>query len=150
MKYDFSLFPKYPDFSRCRTVREMYGILDMWNKIHASYGTPTDPDAVREFRRARNARMGDDPLRKPLTAGWRSRLEHDGIDACGKDYRILPEDPNDPWTDAELTEYMHNSDVYCGSSRYDFDCTGERLTFGWHYTHTPAGVALIHDWYYNT
>lgn len=147
------LLPSAYGIMRDMTPRQAYTFARDIREARKAMGIDFQDDQLTRAVRycvARHDECHPDPLARPLTKGWRSVLDHDGIDASGKDFRLLPEDPDDPWTDDEITEYVHDSEVYCGPSRYDFDCTGEKLTWGWHYTRTPAGIAIIHEWFYNT
>lgn len=135
------------------TYNDVRNLYRSFRHTESVIGRPLPDDVWRDLRRSARVvyrKPARDPLAAPITEDWRSLLIADGIDAWGMDYRILPEDPDDPYTEAELTEYMHDSRVWCGSSRYDFDCTGEKLTRTWHWRRTPAGIALFHEWFINT
>ena len=122
----------------------------LYKSLHTAaekYGPALTEEDLREARRSARVvyrRPVHDPFSKPLADAWRTRSNDNG--ETGTDYRILREDPNDPWTDEELTEYMHDSEVYYGRGRHDFDCSGERFTYSWTYTRTPAGIVLLHHW----
>lgn len=132
------------------SIRDLYKSMHRTEDLTGRKLTAEDYAEIRRSARVVYRQPARDPLAKPMTDGWRHILDRDGIDAEGRDYRIIPEDPDHPMTDEQIAEYLYESEVYCGPSRYDFDCTGERLTWGWHYTRTPAGIAIIHEWYVNT
>ena len=124
-------------------IRDAYTLFRAVNAFRAVYGQGPDPDTVHNFRAHLRRSSGPDPLSVSLRDGWRS---HSSDGESGTDYRILPEDPADPWTYEELSEYMHDSPVFCGHGYGPHDCTGRRYTLYWDYTRTPAGVVLIHQW----
>lgn len=83
-----------------------------------------------------------DPLAVPLSEGWRSF--NDG--ETGTDYRLLPDNPDDPYTDDQIREYIEDSDVYYGRINSPYDCTGRRFTRWIDWKRTPAGIVLLHSW----
>lgn len=125
-------------------IRDMYTSM---RKIAQTIGQPLTQEDYDEMRRSARVvyrQPARDCLKKPLTEAWRTFSDDNG--ETGTDYRILREDPEDPWTDEELEEYMHDSDVYYGRGRHDFDCSGDRFTYSWSYNRTPAGIVMLHHW----
>lgn len=105
------------------------------------------PEVLHSIRiAARNVyrRPVYDPLRVPLTGGWRHVYDDDY--EGGKHFCLLPDRPEDPYTDDEIREYIEDSDVYYGRVNSPYDCTGKRFTRWISWKRTPAGIALIHSW----
>jgi hypothetical protein len=125
-------------------IRNLYHVLHRTEQIT---GVPITDDEWQDVKRSARVvyrRPAHDPIGKPLTDAWRTFSDDNG--ETGIDYRILRDDPNDPWTHEELTEYMHDSEVYYGRGYHDFDCSGDHFTYGWTYKRTPAGIVLLHHW----
>lgn len=138
------------DIWRRFSQREAYECFRSVKEHLASRGIAPEPEMIREFRQAMHDRCNHyhiDPLSVPLSEGWRTVLRYDG--ESGTDYRILPEYPDDPWTDEELDEYIEDSPVYCGPVRSPYDCSGQRFTWYTAHRRTPAGIVLIHAWSYD-
>lgn len=133
-----------PWLSNYKDIRNLYASMHRTAQIAGRPLTAEDYAEIRRSARVVYRRPVHDPLLHPLTSAWRTRYDGDG--ETGIDYRILPEDPDHPMTDDEIEEYMHDSDVYYGRGFHDFDCSGDRFTWSWSYTRTPAGVVLIHHW----
>ena len=114
------------------------------HEIEQRHGPCWDWHEVQVSARVVYRRPFRDPLAVPITKGWRTYSDDNG--ETGTDYRILLEDPADPWTDEQIEQYMLDSDVYCGRGRHDFDCSGDRFTRSWHFHRTPIGIVLFHDW----
>lgn len=103
----------------------------------------------KEIRRIRDKiaridREFPDALAKPMTEAWRCVMS----DECGEDgydFRILPvENPND-WTDKDIEEYIMDEVGYppiCSP----YDCTGKRFTSWTSWSRKPAGIVMIHSW----
>lgn len=125
-------------------IRNLYKYMRAVEKCTGKSLQQSDWDDVRRSCRTVYRRKFMDPLGKPLTKAWRTRFDDDG--EGGTDYCIVPEDPEHPMTDEEIAQYLYDSPVYCGRVRSPYDCSGERFTWSWSYTHTPSGVALIHRW----
>lgn len=125
-------------------VRSLYKTLRRTEEITGRPISKEEWEDVRRSARIVYRRPAHDPICKPLTEAWRTFSNDDG--ETGTDYRILRETPEDPWSDEELTKYMHDSEVFYGRGRHDFDCSGDRFTYSWSYTRTPAGIVLLHHW----
>lgn len=125
-------------------VRDLYASIKQTGRLAGRPLTADDYDEIRRSARVVYRKPARDPLAKPLTQAWRTRSDDNG--ETGTDYRILRDDPADPWTDEEIEKYMHDSDVYYGRGRHDYDCSGERFTRSWSFTRTPAGIVLLHHW----
>ena len=113
-----------------------------------------DPGKVHEWRKKyvreirnefrRIDRDFPDPLAKPLTEGWRGQIDQDcGED--GRDYRILPVENPDDWTDEEIREYIE-SEVGYPPICSPYDCTGKRFTAWVSFSRQPCGIVMIHAW----
>ena len=125
-------------------VKILYESLHHTEEITGRPLPPETWDDARHSARVVYRRPFSDPLASSLRQDWRHAIDRDG--ESGTDYIILPDDPADPWTDEEIAHYLYESPVYSGRPRHEWDCTGERFTWGWSYTRTPAGIALIHKW----
>ena len=89
-------------------------------------------------------RQFPDPLAKPMSDGWRGLMD----DECGEngyDFRILPVEDADKWSDEAIEEYIMCEVGYppiCSP----YDCTGKRFTMWTSWKKVPAGIVMIHRW----
>lgn len=99
----------------------------------------------REIRRIlkRIDREFVDPLAKSMREGWRSMIED--IGEYGKDYRILPVENMDGWTDDRIDDYIM-SEVGYPPICLPYDCTGKRFTSYTKFSRMPAGIVMVHAW----
>ena len=85
-----------------------------------------------------------DPLAKSIREGWRSIYE-DKFGESGTDFRIMPVEDGDDWTDEEIEEYIMD-EVGCPPINSPYDCTGKKFTWYVDFKRTPAGIVMIHSW----
>lgn len=103
----------------------------------------------KEIRRIRDKiaqidREFPDPLEKPLTERWRGTIDED-CGESGYDYRILPTENPDDWTDDDIDEYIM-CEVGYPPINSPYDCTGKRFTMWTSWSRQPIGIVMIHAW----
>ena len=139
--------------SRYDRIKDLYDIFREIEKIVASH-EPKNPERAMEIRKKYRTEIREelkkinryyiDPLEKPLTDGWRHQIDEEyGED--GTDYRILPVENADDWTDEEIEDYIM-SEVGYPPINSPYDCTGKRFTAWTSWKKQPAGIIMIHHW----
>ena len=136
---------------RYSQVVKMIALEKEMEKLIAEHGNPA---MINDYRRSyvreiraelkRIDRLFPDPLEKPLTKAWRTRVDTEyGED--GTDYRILLVDDPTDWSDDEIEEYIMDAVGYPPINS-PYDCTGKRFTAWTSWSRQPVGIVMKHGW----
>ena len=136
---------------RYEKVKNWINLMNYVEKTVVEYGAKYDDykqwkdNMIRDIRKEFKSidRYYPDPIGKSMREEWRGQCDEDG--EGGYDYRILPVEDPDSWTDEEIEEYIMCEVGYppiCSP----YDCTGKRFTRWCSWKRKPCGIVMIHSW----